>query len=174
MDKELLQRALVALEGYPYDDRHFNAHCKPLIADISDALAVGDTPSPGEPDAVVSGNTITGAVELRCAGKSAMVEPCVSPGEPVAGWVLRTGHGNGYHDGEMPPFKEAVQVGWRPIYTRAIPPGFVLCPVTWLIDMRNRVNTLAALPIKSERVSHGIAMKRDIAEMMNSAPKVTT
>lgn len=49
-----------------------------------------------------------------------------------------------------------------------VPPGHVLCPVAWLIEMRLRVNTLVALSLKAERVSYGIAMKRDIADMMNS------
>ncbi len=53
----------------------------------------------------------------------------------------------------------------------AIPPGYVLCPVEWLIDMRTRINTLATLSIKSERILHGIAIKRDIADMMNSGQK---
>lgn len=51
----------------------------------------------------------------------------------------------------------------------AVPPGFALVPTEALLDIKNRVNTLATLSLKAERYSVGRAIKQDIADMLAAA-----
>lgn len=48
----------------------------------------------------------------------------------------------------------------------AVPTGYALVLMEDLIDIKNRVNTLATLSLKSERYSVGRAIKQDIADII--------
>lgn len=54
-------------------------------------------------------------------------------------------------------------------YQVTVPAGMAIVPTEALLDIKNRVNTLATLSLKAERYSVGRAIKQDIADMIAAA-----